>query len=387
MNELKFLTQLISAILYNQPTPQIPQEFDWNSFSLLVIRNGFVPLIYERIKDMPEVPRQLLDKLMELNSKELRKTLLQDFYENQILERFEKEGIACLPLKGIILKHLYPKFYMRSMSDLDVLIDINKLEESRQIMPEFGFEVFRYDEHHDIYRFSNCVNVELHKLLIVGEMEDYFQIGFERAHLKEGHSYIYELSIEDFYIHLLGHMAYHFAHGGVGIRLVVDIQVYLDRYGDDMNREYIREELKKVGISTFAQHVEKLAEIWFRGAESDEFYDELGMYIVRSGYLGSQEHKEILEVVKQSGNRFDTSTRWKAVMEAIFPPYKTMTFLYPILKKIPILFPFTWVVRWIQVVMTRRKNISRLSRLLQTRDNELLQISNLYNKLGMKHLL
>ena len=44
---------------------------------------------------------------------------------------------------------------------------------------------------------------------------------------------------------VLGHMAYHFAHGGVGIRLVLDIRVYLDKYGDVMDREYIKQELEK----------------------------------------------------------------------------------------------------------------------------------------------
>lgn len=387
MVELKILVCLISEILYNSPTPQIPTEFNWISFANLVGRNGFVPLVYKRIKDIPEVPQNVLERFKEQNSKELRKALLQDIYEEKILERFEKEGINCMPLKGIILKHLYPEFHMRSMSDLDILVDVDKLKETRKIMPELGFEVYRYDEHHDIYRFSNCVNVELHKLLIVGEMEDYFQIGFERAHLKEGYSHIYELSIEDFYIHVLGHMAYHFAHGGVGIRLVLDVRVYLDKYGDQMDRQYIKQELQKAGLYTFACHAEKLANIWFGGEDSNEFYDELGMYIVNSGYLGSQEHKEILEVVKQQGEKTGFKSKLKAVIVAIFLPYREMAFLYPILKKIPILLPFAWVYRWIEVLITRKENVLRVKRLLETRDNDVEKLSKLYEKLDMKHLL
>ena len=386
-NELKVLTELISTILYGTSTPQIPKEFNWDKFASLVVRNGFVPLVYERVKDMPEVLQKVLDKFTELNSKELHKSLLQDIYEEQILERFEKEGINCMPLKGIILKRLYPEFYMRSMSDLDILVDVDKLKETRRIMPELGFEVVRYDEHHDIYRFSNCVNVELHKLLIVGEMEDYFQIGFERAHLKEGYSHIYELSIEDFYIHILGHMAYHFAHGGVGIRLALDIRVYLDKYGDQMNREYIKQELEKAGLYTFACHAEKLANIWFGGEESNEFYDELGMYIVNSGYLGSQEHRDILEVVKQQGEKVGNKSRWKAVMFALFLPYRQMAFSYPILKKLPILLPFAWVYRWMHVIISRRENVARMQRLLKTQDTDVEKLSRLYDKLDMKHLL
>lgn len=385
--EVLYLTKLISTILYSKPSPEIPKGINWNVFLNLVLQNGFVTLVYDRVKDMSGIPERILAVLHKLNTEEFQKALLQDVYEEKILERFEQEGIKCMPLKGILLKHLYPQFYMRRMSDLDILIDVKKLKETRQIMPELGFEAWRYDEHHDIYTFLGICNVELHKLLIVGEMEDYFQIGFERAHLKEGFSHTYELSIEDFYIHVLGHMAYHFAHGGVGIRLALDIRVYLDKYGDVMDREYIKQELQKAGLYTFACHAEKLAEIWFLGAESNEFYDELGTYIVESGYLGTQEHKEILEVVKQSGESVNEGARWKAIVTAIFPPYRTMAFLYPVLKKVPILLPFTWGARWINVFRKRRKNISRIQRLLHTQDDEVKRLSKLYDELDMKHLL
>lgn len=385
--ELYFLTKLISTILYDKQTPEVPKGFNWNTFLNLVSKNGFATLVYERVNEMPNVPEKILAVLHRLNKDAFQRAVLQDVYEEKILERFEKEGINCMPLKGIILKHLYPQFFMRIMSDLDILIDVGKLKKTRQIMPQLGFEVWRYDEHHDIYTFLNICNVELHKLLIVGEMENYFQVGFERAHIKEGTSHIYELSLEDFYIHILGHMAYHFAWGGVGIRLVLDIRVYLDKYGDVMNREYIEQELRKVGLYKFAQHAEKLADVWFLGAESNEFYDELGMYIVESGYLGTDKHKAILDVVKQTGEKVNKVSKWKAVLEVIFLPYNMMAFKFPILKKIPILLPFMWVVRWLEVILTRGKDISRIHKLLHIENDEVMRISRLYEELDMKHLL
>lgn len=387
MIERQFLTELISTILYSKLSPDIPKGINWNGFLNLVLQNGFETLVYDCVKQLPNIPERILTILYKRNRDAFQRAVLQDVYEEKIIERFEQEGIDCMPLKGILLKHLYPQFFMRTMSDLDILIDVGKLEETRRIMPQLGFEARRYDEHHDIYTFLGICNVELHKLLIVGEMENYFQVGFERAHLKEGYSHVYELSVEDFYIHVLGHMAYHFAHGGVGIRLVLDIRVYLDAYGDVMNRNYIKEELQKVGLYTFASHAEKLAGIWFRGEESNDFYDELGAYIVQSGYLGSQEHKEILEIVKQANDHVNDKARWKAIIVAIFPSLKTMAFLYPVLKKVPVLMPFAWVARWIQVFFKRRKNIYRIQRLMHTADGEVKKLSKLYDKLEIKHLL
>ena len=195
MIEVKFLTELISTILYDKPSPDIPKGFNWNGFLNLVLQNGFATLVYDRVKDLSNVPERILTILQKRNREAFQRAVLQDVYEEKILECFEQEGIDCMPLKGILLKHLYPQFFMRVMSDLDILIDVEKLEKTRQIMPQMGFEAWRYDEHHDIYRFLGICNVELHKLLIVGEMENYFQVGFERAHLKEGYSHVYELSI------------------------------------------------------------------------------------------------------------------------------------------------------------------------------------------------
>lgn len=393
MTELHFLTDLISSILYNLPLPEIPSELNWERFADIVLQNSFVGLVYNRLLDVEHIPEKVMMHFKKVYMGAVRRSVSQEYYIEQLLTRFEKEKIKCLPLKGIILRDLYPAPVMRSMTDLDILVDSDKLEETRSIMKDLGFEIHRYDTHHDIYHMKPKINVELHKMLIVGEMEDYFQIGFERAHLREGSEYIYEMSLEDFYIHMLGHMAYHFAHGGVGIRLVLDIQVYLNHYGDVLNRLYVEQELEKVGLRTFAKHMETLAGIWFAGGESNPFYDELGDYIVKSRYLGSPRHKEILEVVKWAGSknrengREARDARAKAVLTAIFLPYKYMAFLYPILKKHPLLLPGAWIARWIKILMVRRENILRLKGLSKVDDMEMQKLRELYDTLEMRHLL
>ena len=386
-NELYFLSSLIASILNGEPSPQVPHELDWQKVFNMVVMNGFSVLVYERMKDIQGIPAQLLSSIDIKYKAGIRRSVLQEHYTNRILEQFEREGIRCLPLKGIILRKLYPKSFMRSMSDLDILVDADKLRETRRIMGELGFEVYRYDTHHDIYYTKSGVNVELHKMLIVGEMENYFQIGFERAYLKEDCKYTYEMSKEDFYIHMLGHMAYHFAYGGVGIRAVLDIQVYRKHYKNVLDHDYLKKELDKLGLFVFATHMEKLAAIWFTNEESNEFYDELGDYIVKSGYLGSQKHREVLEVVRQSSTNVNKWIRIKAIITAIFLPYKSLAFSYPILNKYPALLPVMWVARWIKILRERKENVSRLRRLYWVEDVEIRRLGELYDKLGMRHLI
>ena len=43
----------------------------------------------------------------------------------------------------------------------------------------------------------------------------------------------------------------------------------------------------------------------------------------------------------------------------VFPSFSGMKTLYPILKKLPFLLPFCWVIRWFKVLFTKNKNIKR----------------------------
>lgn len=385
--ELVFLNNLISSILYNIAVPDIPDNINWGAFVEIVRKNSFSGLIYKKLEEIPNVPEKVLASLKKKYEENVHRSLQQEYFTEQILDCFEKNEIKCLPLKGIVLRKLYPDPTMRSMSDLDILIDTDKLSLTRELMKKLGFEVLHFDSHHDVYRGWPNINVELHKMLIVGEMEDYFGVGFEKAFLKEGSAYTYELSKEDFYIHMIGHMAYHFATGGVGIRLVLDIRVYLDKYGECLDRVYLSEQLKEAGLYTFAGYVERLAAVWFKGEPSDSFLDELGLYILKSGYLGNKEHREILEVVKQYSGAGNKKAKRKAIIADIFPPFQTMAFLYPILKKVPVLLPVCWAARWIEVWTTRRGNVSRLRRLSEIDEKEIQELDRLYDELGMKHLL
>ena len=132
MTEVTFLTKLISTILYSRPTPQIPKGFNWNLFMSLVLRNGFVPLVYERIQKMVNVPQKLLDKFENLNMGELRKALLQDVYEEKILDRFMKD----LDFNYQISNELYRlyRFCMEKIAMCRVKKDLVGMDEAKMVL-------------------------------------------------------------------------------------------------------------------------------------------------------------------------------------------------------------------------------------------------------------
>ena len=64
---------------------------------------------------------------------------MQQLELENVMAHFEKEGIDYVPLKGWIIKNLYPKPDMRSMCDVDILI---RDEDKKKIFDRF----YRVDE-------------------------------------------------------------------------------------------------------------------------------------------------------------------------------------------------------------------------------------------------
>lgn len=67
-------------------------------------------------------------------NKAVRKNVMLDVERTAILAEFERRDIWYMPLKGSILKEMYPENGMREMADNDVLYDADKQAEVREVM-------------------------------------------------------------------------------------------------------------------------------------------------------------------------------------------------------------------------------------------------------------
>lgn len=71
-----------------------------------------------------------------------------------------------MPLKGSVLKDLYPVYGMWQMSDNVILIDSFREAEVKKVMEDLGFEVVSYGKGaHDTYHKLPVSNFEIHTSL------------------------------------------------------------------------------------------------------------------------------------------------------------------------------------------------------------------------------
>ncbi len=292
--------------------------------------------------------------------KAIRKVAAFDIERSAVLARLEEAGIWYMPLKGCVLKELYPALGTRQMADNDILFDASRNSEVRKIMEELGFAT---DENygrgiHDHFLKLPVCNFEMHRALFADSANKAiyrYYLGITDKMVKdEGRNYGYHLSPEDFYIYLIAHEYKHYSGGGTGMRSLLDTYVYCKKKGDKLDWSYIDEELNKLGLKDFEARNRSLALHLLTGEALTAADREMLDYILSSGTYGTVSNK-INNVISQYGNGAFAKTRY--VLSRIFLPLKTVKTAFPLFIKIPILLPFLPVYRLFKGLTQRKEKL------------------------------
>lgn len=347
MVAFKYLAELVHAQLEERKPLAIPEEITIEEIMDIAKRNHMDYLFLGALLKLDNIPEEYLGELRRRVMYSLNRTMAQVMEFKELEQSFEEAGIKNQAMKGARMRFLYPTPQMREMSDLDILIDSECMKKAAQLLEEKGYTLLRSIKHHDIYKKEPFMVVEAHKVMydktVDGEQHKYFS-NFSKAVLQEGKKYTYDFNREDFYIYMMAHMAKHFYTMGCGIRNLVDVYVYQEKFGTILDKAYIKEELKKCGILEFTNHMEKLAAIWLKGEKSSNFYDDLFQYMLDSGIYGKDENGIWSKFSEKKMDDKDVTPR-QLKRWYYFPSISYMSELYPWLDGRSCLLPIAWGIR------------------------------------------
>lgn len=379
------LLELIDFALADGTAPEIETEEVWENIYRLSQFHKIQSLIFHAVQKLPREqrpPESILKKIQQAGSLEIARDTVQKAAQMELLTAFEKAGIAVLPLKGFLIKQFYPDTSMRMMADLDILFPVEKEKETEGVLTALGYVCEHKDSHHSVYMRHPFMNIEMHYNMIGNDslLDAYYDNIWERLELEPGMSYIYRLKWEDFYIFMIAHLAKHFQGGGSGIRSVIDVQQFLNKMEEKLDWKYINEELRKIELTQFEQHMRNLTAIWFGGEKETEFYAQLREFIQNSGIYGTLENLGVQRAVR-AGRK-----GWKGKMQmwlnVIFLPYKEMKMQYPYLLKCPVLLPIAWIQRFFRTIFLRRKKAKRILSSMNAERDVVKAHQELFEKLG-----
>lgn len=295
----------------------------------------------------------------------------------RICELLEAEGIDFLPLKGSILRDYYPEGWMRTSSDIDILVKEADFERARTaIVEKLGYR-FEIDSTHDVSLFfGDNIHLEIHHTLIekglVQKASELLADVWRYTRAKAGKRHHQELADEIFYLYHIAHAAKHVANGGCGIRPLVDLYI-LDRL-DGADPEKRAAILQKGELEKFTAILQKINRIWFESEAHDDVTQKAERYILDGGVYGNTENALAIEEQKKGG-------RVGYLLSLIFLPYHRLKRQYPILEKHRWLMPLMQVRRWFRLIFCGR--IKPMMNRLKHNESEAATVKDFLSEIGL----
>ena len=299
--------------------------------------------------------------------KSIRKITAMEIDKKKLFERLEQEKIWYMPLKGTIIKELYPSIGMRQMSDFDILFDKEYAESVRDILLDLGFSCKHFGKgNHDVYFKQPVSNFEMHTGLFgqsnKPEIYQYYKNVKDCLIKDEDNNFGYHFRNEDLYIYLTAHEYKHFSGRGTGLRSLLDIYVFWQKLGSQLDEEYISSEMKKLGISDFEQQNRSLALHLFGGSELTEQDCKMLEYVIFSGTYGTFQNSIENRVKKNGGGE---KGKRAYIRNKLFMPLESVKKYYPFYYKHKALLPVLFFYRIGKAVTVKQGKTKRILKILK----------------------
>ena len=285
------------------------------------------------------------DQFSRAKASAIRKSILLDVDLKTITQKMEAENIWFMPLKGAVIKDLYPFFGMRQMADLDILFDETRTADVKRIMEDSGFRTEYFGGGpHDVYYKDPVSNFEMHRTLFAKGSQFYEYFRDVRKRLLPVSKCKYAFAAEDFYIYMICHEYKHYSGSGTGLRSLLDTYICLKKSELDMS--YIEEEVKKLGIDVYERENRSLAHHLFSGRGLTSGDKRMLRYILSSGTYGTMTHFVRNRVKENGGSKIRYMTkRFFVPFRKSDPEYSNFESQYSQFYKHRVLLPALLVFR------------------------------------------
>lgn len=348
LEKIKLLSELINASLSGKKIEKVPSGLDFDELIELASKQKMQTMLLKPLLGAEGLSEKQAEYIKNACMRSFIKSANQLHDVDIIDKALEGAGLKHQFLKGTILKDIYPNKELRDMGDIDILVDEDELGRVDEVLAANGFTMSKSVKHHDIYVKNPFTVLEVHRYLSedkhLGLDCRYFREGGNNL-LVDGTGYTYRYSSEYFYIFMIMHMARHFYERGCGVRGLVDLYVYKNRYAGEMDDKYLDAKLKEYHLYDFEKHMDRLSQIWLGGGQWTSFYENLFDYMIDGDVYGKEENGIWSQFAREKTVEDSKLARLKLRMWYLFPSYQYMANYNEWLRGKPYLLPVAWFYR------------------------------------------
>lgn len=353
------------------------QEIDFEDLWRISDRHSLSAAVCMALRDtglLIQCPTSVQSLFEMAEAQSIRRTLLMDAEREALIRFMEKQGIWYMPLKGIVLRDLYPKIGARQIADNDILFDAAYRSVVQRHMEQRGYRLVAGagETIHDTYQKPPVYAFEMHRLLFEApargnaysdKVVSYYTDVKSRLIKDPDNQYGWHFNEEDCYIYLLAHAYKHHERGGTGVRTLLDL--YLYRQSRAMNEAYLAGELEKLGLLDFERLCCDLAKKLFSWPQATEKItpEERKMlsWMEASGTYGTVEHQVVsqLEDNRLVGKSKGGRSKCRYLLDRLFPDLSWYKRHAPFAYQHRWAIPFFWMYWVIRSLFSRGKLIRK----------------------------
>lgn len=305
-------------------------------------------------------------------------------------------GIPYVIIKGMASARYYPDPVMRSMGDVDFLVNRSDVERACRVFEENGYKRNNKEhEKHIVYYDENC-HYEMHMEpagIPKGEAGDRVR------NLLQGivenaveHESVYGVIRVPSHFHhglvILLHTCCHLTEGGIGLRQLCDWATFVSHFSDEEFTTLFEAPLNNIGLWHLARVLTRVCveylgcpERSFTGDVDKDLTEGVIRDIFKSGNLGQKNSTKVQEsiFVRENGEK-------KSALRQIVSSVNEIVYFYwGITRKLKFLLPVGWVflgVRYaIRMLLGKRPkiNLGEVRKRAETR-NELYEEMKLFEQ-------
>ncbi len=278
-----------------------------------------------------------------------------DYEHTRIHKIMTDADIPYMILKGYASALYYRDPLMRSMGDVDFLVDNRFLEAASNAMEKNGCKKSNKNrDFHDVYIGKNC-RFELHsepagipRGKIGDKVREYLSDALECS--REVEAEVGTVRVPSDFHHgliILLHMCHHLTGDGLGMRHLCDWAVFTAALGEEKFLDMFEEKLKSIGMWEFAKTVTSIAcdylgaprMKWAENADKNLAYKIL-KDVFRGGNFGQKSPDRSHESLLIS----DKNEKDTPMIKQLFKSANAIVYSnWHIAKKLKILLPIGWI--------------------------------------------
>ncbi len=387
----EYMFELIRAFM-NDTEPGKPGDVDWNElFQYAKIHTidgiiGFECTKYQLCNDKI-IAKKLENSMINIFGLHYRKAEQM----KRLILLLNENGIDHILMKGYVLKDIYPVPELRTYGDIDFVIREKDRTKTDILMRDHGYAVTENWE--PVYAYKKDSEFyEIHTQLLDSDFTEDEKHGifgevWKYAQKKDKHTYL--LNNDYHFIYLIAHLAKHASRNGAGIRMYLDIALFIKRYFDELDWDCIASQLRELNLYTFFENVCIVCKELFSTAipvTIDEYdKDAISQFIemiIEGGVFGAANDVGVTSVMHDGSDDLRIG-KIKLVLRQFFPPGKDIAVRYKYLNKHPWLLPVAWIDRILRNTGKVKHKLTITEKIIHADAQKAQYIRDLNKKIGL----